>query len=225
MANVAIIAGDVSTGKSTSTRTLDPAKTFIINVLNKPLPFAGSKKQYVDKQNTVSVSGYAEIVSLLKALPEKKPDLENIVIDDIGYSMTSEFFARASETGFKKFAEIGQHMQAILAVAKDLPNNINVALMFHEDNVVSDGAIVSKNLKLIGRMLEDKYNPLGIVSVCLFTNVDYGDDGTPQYSFITNRCKIEGITIPAKTPMGMFDKLKVPNDLKLVFDRMHEFYN
>ena len=34
-----LIIGESGTGKSTSIRTLPPKETFIINVINKPLPF------------------------------------------------------------------------------------------------------------------------------------------------------------------------------------------
>ena len=85
--------------------------------------------------------------------------------------------------------------------------------------------MVGKKIKTIGAMLEDKYNPLAIVSVALFTDVSFDKEGKAEYSFITNRTNINNLLIPAKTPDGMFETLRVPNDLKLVIDKMNEYYN
>ena len=40
------IVGETGTGKSTSIETLDPKETFIINVTDKPMPFAKSAEKY-----------------------------------------------------------------------------------------------------------------------------------------------------------------------------------
>ena len=41
-----LILGNTGTGKSTSIETLDPETTFIIQCVNKELPFRGFKKKY-----------------------------------------------------------------------------------------------------------------------------------------------------------------------------------
>ena len=41
-----LIIGQPGSGKSTSIENLDPKETFIISVLNKPLPFRGYKNKY-----------------------------------------------------------------------------------------------------------------------------------------------------------------------------------
>ena len=45
MSNTSLIIGESGTGKSTSLTNLDPKETFIINVLDKPLPFRGYQKK------------------------------------------------------------------------------------------------------------------------------------------------------------------------------------
>lgn len=125
----------------------------------------------------------------------------------------------------EKFTEVGLHMQQIIETSKSLPEHITVFLMFHEDDQISDKIKVGKKVKLIGQMLEDKYNPLAIVSVCLFTNVVFDQDDKPKYSFLTNRTIINGQIIPAKSPEGMFDELEIPNDLQLVKTKIEEYYN
>lgn len=227
MAKVTIICGDTGTGKSTSIKNLNPSETYIINALNKPLPFKGSKGIYNDaKRNTKSTDSYQDVGNILKALNDQAPHIKNIIIDDVGFVMTTELFARSKETGYGKFVDIGLHMQQILSYAKNMREDLNIVFMFHEEDDVSDRIKIGKKLKTIGAMLEDKYNPLGVVTCALFTNVAYDDKtGEAKYSFITNRTLKNGLVIPAKSPLGMFDSLEIPNDLSIVFKAMDEYYN
>lgn len=228
MAKVTIICGDTGTGKSTSIRNLDPKETYIINVLNKPLPFKGSKSLYNESvKNTKSTDSYDQVRKLLEVintLPETK-HIKNVIIDDVGFVMTTELFGRSKETGFGKFTDIGLHMQQILSYAKEMREDMNIVFMFHEEDDVSDRIKVGKKIKTIGNLLEDKYNPLGVVSCALFTNVTFDDKtGEAKYSFITNRTLKNGLVIPAKSPQGMFETLEIPNDLSVVFKAMDEYY-
>ena len=46
MANMIMILGESGTGKSTSIENLNEKETFIIQAVDKPLPFKGYKKKY-----------------------------------------------------------------------------------------------------------------------------------------------------------------------------------
>jgi hypothetical protein len=61
----------------------------------------------------------------------------------------------------------------------------------------------------------------GLLTVCLYTNVEENKDGSATYSFVTNRYK----KMPAKSPDGMFAEIKIPNDLQLVVNTVTEYYN
>lgn len=221
MANVIIVAGDTGTGKSRSLMNLDPKETAVINVLNKKLPFKGSSEMYsVDNKNIFSMDKWVDVFNAIKNIP---PHIKNIIVDDIGYVMTGELFERSSENGFTKFTDIGKHMQQIIVAAKNIPTDVNIVLMFHTDDEYSDRIKIGKKLKTIGMMLEDKYNPLGVVTIALFTEVTYNAEGLPSYSFITNRINVNGVVIPAKSPEGMFPT-RIPNDLKTVFEKIEEYY-
>lgn len=221
MANVIIIVGDTGTGKSTAIRTLPPEKTAIINVLNKPLPFRGSSRMYnAERNNIKSFSKSGDIVAALDKL--KNSPFTNIVLDDLGFSMLEEFFEKASVTGYDKFAKMGVNMQKIIAHAKSMPANKNIFLLFHVDKEDDNTKF---KVKLIGKMLDDKYNPLATVTICLFTEVTFDKEKNAVYQFITNRTIDEhSIIIPAKSPDGMLP-LRMPNDLQAVVDAMEAYYN
>ena len=115
-------------------------------------------------------------------------------------------------------------MQEILETAKNLKKDLNIVFMFHDEDDTSDKVKISKKVKTIGSLLDDKYDPLAIVSIALFTNVSFDKEGKANYEFITNRSLVNNIIVPAKSPDGMFETNRVPNDLKLVFDKVHEYY-
>lgn len=225
MSKVIIVAGDTGTGKSASIEKLNPKETFIINVLNKSLPFKGSAKLYnKENKNIAFTSDWSSVLKGINQIATSRPEIKVLIVDDIGFVMTSELFARASETGFTKFLDIGVHMQKILDEAKQQRDDLIVVLMFHEDDDISEKIKVGKKIKTIGAMLEDKYNPLAIVTVCLFTEVSFNKDKTGEYNFITNRTISNGLVIPAKSPKGMFDLLRIPNDLSIVIKALNEYY-
>ncbi len=220
------MCGDTGSGKSTSLKNLDPKATYIINTLNKPLPFKGSKGLYnTEARNIKETDNYSELLGLMKGINEEAVHIKNLILDDVGFIMTTELFARAKETGFGKFTDIALHMQQIIAYAKTMREDMNVVFMFHDDDDVSDRIKVGKKLKTVGKMVEDQYNPLGVVTVALFTNVSFDDkSGEAKYNFVTNRVQKNGIIIPAKSPADMFDSLYIPNDLSIVFKAMDEYY-
>lgn len=229
MANTIIVAGDSGTGKSSSIETLNPKETFIINVLNKPLPFKGSRKVYnAENKNITTVKDYSNVINILDIVNnDKNSPIKNIIVDDIGFIMTGELFARAREAGYTKFTEIGQHMQQIIDKAKTLRDELNVIFMFHDER--TEGEIdPERKLKLAGRMVEKDYNPMATATIVLFTCPQFtkSEDGqlSATYRFVTNRAVVNGILYPAKSPKDMFSDLFIPNDLDYVLTKVKEYY-
>ena len=223
MAKTVIIIGESGTGKSSSLRSLNSKETYIIKVIDKELPFREEKKYSTTSKNLAVTSKSEDIVAILKGISKSRPDIKNIIIDDIGFVMTKEFFDRSTESGFTKFTDIAKHMQEIIQTCENLEGDITIALMFHVENVVSDGVIVEKGLKTIGKLLDQAYDPRATVSTVLYTDVKVEKEAT-VYEFITNRVVVKGVTIPAKSPIDMFEK-RIPNDLQFVFNRIREYYS
>jgi hypothetical protein len=225
MANVFLIVGDTGTGKSTSIEALNPKETYIVNCANKPLPFQGSTELYKAGTNLTESDVAGSILPVLEAINTQAPHIKNLIIDDSGFIMTELYFRKSSEKGYDKFTEIAKAYQSILSKCKSMRADLNVAIMMHEEDMVSNGIIVGKKGKTVGKMVDDQYNPLSVVTVALFTDVSFDKEGNPQYNFITNRCLRSGVVIPAKSPKGMFASLQMPNDLSKVFTQAREFYS
>lgn len=221
MANVILLAGESSTGKTHSLKSLDPSETLFIQLVKKRLPWRGSSSQYsTEKKNLVSTKSYLEVIEALRYANDNQ-DITNVIIDDVGFMMSKELFRRAMESGYGKFSDIARQMQMVLETAESLRDSLNIAIIFHEEKVLIDGYLPERKIKTIGRMIDDKYEPQATVSIVLFTKVTFDKDKNPVYEFVTNRTP----EYPAKSPEGMFEQTYIPNDMEQVFTISNEYYN
>lgn len=226
MANICLILGKTGTGKSSSIRGLNPEETVIFNVLKKRLPFKGSKSLYnEEKKNLFNVDDYATIVNYLQAVDKSATHVRNIIIDDGTYIMRKEYFKTAKISGFNKFVDMAAHFQSIISTAENLRDNLNVFIIMHCEEVVSDNVIVGYKASTVGKLIDNSYNPAEVVPITLFTSVRYNDKGEASYGFYTHRCMEGSVEIPAKSPNGMFEEDFIPNDLGMVSKAMDEYYN
>ena len=218
MSNITAIIGESGTGKSTSIRNLDPATTFIINVIDKPLPFRGYKAKYKNVSNDwlqgnyCSTDNYTQIIKAANFISTKRPDINTIVIDDFQFVMTNEFMRRCLEKGFDKFSEIGNHAWQIMNALKVLREDLDVFILTHSE--LDDTG--KMNIKTIGKLFKEKYGMETAVSTLLQTEVLDG-----KYNFITQG----DARHIAKSPLGMFEDRNIPNDLAFVKKKMAEYYN
>lgn len=216
------IVGATGTGKSTSIKHLNPDETYIINVAKKELPFKGSEKLYnPEKKNYKEVDDANEITRLLRVISDKAPHIKNIVIEDSNYIMGFNMVAKATETGFTKFSVMAKDMVDLFRTARMLRDDITVFYLTHPETVEDGGEIIGYKIKTAGKLIDNQVLLEGLLTVCLYTNVEENKDGSASYGFITNRYR----KYPAKSPDGMFEDLKIPNDLQFVADSLTEYYN
>lgn len=225
MANVCLIMGKSGSGKSTSIKTLNPKETIIFNVLKKKLPFKGSNKLYnKENKNLFNIDDYSQITSYLESISKNVSYVRNIIIDDGTYIMRKEYFKTAKQTGFNKFVDIASHFQNIISTAEDMRDDINVFLIMHCEEVISDNTIVGFKPSTVGKLIDSSYNPIEVVPILLFSAVKYDDKGNASYGFYTHRCMEGSIEIPAKSPDELFEEDFIPNDLGMVVKAMEEYY-
>jgi hypothetical protein len=224
MANMIVVMGKTGTGKSRSMKNLDPTKTYLINCLGKDLPFRTGRADYKpEKNNYKEVNQWDEVIKTIQRIVEKRPEVNTIVIDDARYIMETEFIARANEGGYTKYTVLGQHMIAVLETARTISNKeLNIYMMLHTDDVANGNTIFTYKPKLVGQLVENHFDPIELVTICLLTEVKISQKDT-EYSFITNRTNINGVIIPAKSPEEMFP-LSIENDLALVNKYIHDYY-
>jgi hypothetical protein len=216
------IVGATGTGKSTSIKHLNPEETYIINVAKKELPFKGSEKLYnTENKNYKEVDDANEITRLLRVISDKAPHVKNIVIEDSNYIMGFNMVAKATETGFTKFSVMAKDMVDLFRTARMLRDDITVFYLTHPETVEDGGEIIGYKIKTAGKLIDNQVLLEGLLTVCLYTNVEENKDGSASYGFITNRYR----KYPAKSPDGMFEDLKIPNDLQFVADSLTEYYN
>ena len=210
MSIATLVLGASGTGKSTSLRNLDPAKTLLIQCINKPLPFRSADWKPCTKEdpdgNVVRTSNPA---SILRAMKNSKHDV--VVIDDYQAVLVNEMMARSTEKGYEKFTDIAKGAWEVFNTAGALSEHRRVYILAHTQSD-DHGQI---RMKTVGRMVDEKIVPEGYFTIVLRTEVING-----QYLFAT---QTNGQDC-CKSPMGMFPEQHIPNDLQAVDQAIAEFY-
>lgn len=214
MGDKLLVIGESGSGKSRSAKSLDPASTFYINCIGKPLPFKGWKGKFSKDKNNYTVKTQAsEVVKVLEHINKEMPQIKTVVVDDAQYIMSYEFMHRALEKGFDKFTEIGRNFFNVLTAPDTLRDDLLVVFLAHADSTGE-----RTKIKTIGKMLDDKITLEGMFTVVLLA-YSYNEDNEMKYVFVTqsngsNTCK---------SPEGMFPSVTIDNDLNKVLDYYHKY--
>jgi len=233
MSEIVGVVGATGSGKSTSIFPnkeldiigLDPKSNFLISVAGKPLPLKGWKSIYTnmkgDEGNMLITDDAETIIKAMRYISKEKPDVKTIVIDDFQYLLAFEFMAKAMEKGFEKFSLIAKHAFDVLNTGRSLREDLMVFVLTHSDEIQRDFETVRK-MKTIGRLLDDKITLEGLFTVLLYAHTEWNDKTEEgSYYFITNRTN----DYPSKSPVGMFQGIKIPNDLGFVAKCITEYNN
>ena len=218
MAEIVMIMGESGSGKSASLRTFAPGEVCVLNVAGKRLPFRNEfGKSVVDN---------ARYELIVKAVCSGK--FKRYVVDDSQYLMAFEAFDKAKEVGYQKFTDMALNFYNMLmavktatvweklpdGTAKDTgkPTDDVIVYFLHHIDKDENGVVKPKTQ---GRMLDEKLNVAG-----LFTTVLLAQTDGKEHWFTTQS---DGMSV-CKSPMGMFDDVRIPNDLKLVDTTMRAYY-
>lgn len=195
-----LVLGKSGTGKSCSLRNFGADDVSIINVNGKPFPFKNNfdKVFATDKANVIKAG-------LTKA------STKTIIIDDSQYIMANEYMRRSNEKGFGKYEEIGRNFWDLVMSVRDLPEDVIVYFLHHEE-IDEFGGVSAKTQ---GKMIDNHICLEGMFSIVLRSRCQDG-----HYYFQTHN----GGNDTVKTPMGMFEADLIENDLKLVDSQIREYY-
>ena len=197
-----LILGESGSGKSASMRNFKENDVRVLNVASKPFPFRNiNKLKKADKATYDMIKGVVKSGQVL-----------SYVIDDAQYLMAFESFDKAQIAGYGKFTEMAKNYEEMLrTIQEDTPPDTIVYVMQH----VETDDIGKVKAKTLGKMLDQQLTVEGLFTIVLLAKAD-----EKGHYFLTQS---DG-TNPCKSPMGMFDDVKIDNDLKMVDDTIREYY-
>lgn len=193
-----LVLGKSGSGKSTSLRNFEPGEVGIINVLGKPLPF----RKRLDSTDNADYRMAVSCIASGRRLAW--------VVDDAGYLMSLENFARANESGYKKFTDMAVNFQKLIRTATLASRDTITYFLMHTE-LDADGR---EKVKTIGKMLDEKFCIEGACPVVIDCGVQDG-----RHVFVTSN---DGTNL-AKAPMGSLPEV-MDNDLKAVDTALREYW-
>lgn len=203
MGESVLIYGRSGSGKSRSLYNFNEDEVFLVQTIKKRLPFRKQFKYTLVSDNVLT------IMAQLQKMP-----LKVAVIDDAGYLMTNEFMKRHGKKGanqFDLYNDIADNFWSLLDSVKALPDDVIVYFIMHE----ASNDYGETKLRTIGKLLDDKVCLEGMCTVVLRCVIENG-----QHFFLTQGT---GADI-SKSPEGLFDELKIPNDLKAVDSAIRNYW-
>ena len=230
MAHLISVMGSSGSGKSSSIlpneeleiKGLNPEETVIINVAGKPLPARGSNRMYPQGQKAseggrhFSVSKPEQIIAILTYINNNRPEIKNIVLDDMGYIMGFDVIDNARRKGYAKWVDTAVNFMSVINALKAMRHDIYAFCIFHTE-VGKDEKI---KIKTSGSMIDNNVYLDGIFTVNLESALTK-NDGEVKFGFLTRPDEYT----TRKSPAGMFEEGYIPNDLGYVREKMNEYYN
>ena len=217
MGTPVLILGDSGSGKSTSMMNLDASRTFLIQAINKRLPFPKPESKGWIRRSEASPTGnvivtdnYDQITQMIHGAASSGK-FDRIIVDDAQYLMANDFMRRAMETGFTKFTSMAVSFNNLFHAAMDCAGDTRVYFLAHTD-LDANG---KTKMKTIGKLLDEKITLEGLFSFVIGCSEKDG-----KHVF-----KVRGTSYDTfKTPIGMFETDEIQNDLQLVESALIEYY-
>lgn len=227
MSRVSLILGESGSGKSTSIENLPPHKTFVVSVVGKELPFRGSEVLYpplnmeTGKGNFYASKSTEKIAKVLNWVNKKRPDIKFIIIDDNQYLSLFTYTGRIGEKDWAKFNTIITNTLDFAEFCKTLRDDIQVFILQHIEVGEDADGNAQTQAKTMGKFVKEKVTYEGLfTSVLLCDKEEDSDDPNGIRHFFWTR-KVKSTV---KTPKGMFEEQKIPNDLLLVARSIRDYY-
>jgi hypothetical protein len=199
MARLIFVLGHPGTGKSSSLRNLKKDDVGYISVTGKELPFKSDIKPVVAR----TLKDVQRLVT--------KSSKSIVVVDDVNYALTHTVFTRAGEPDqWEVYKDIGNDFYGLVEAILSKPTEQNIYLFGHIE--LNDKNLVQ--LKTAGKVIRDKIAPEGLTNIVLESMNDMG-----EFVF---RVRSDGSGV--KTPLDMFENDTIPNDLKLVNEKINAYY-
>lgn len=228
MADVSLILGESGSGKSRSIKNLPAKNTFIVNVVGKQkrLPFKGSASNYTEfnkdtgEGNMLTSRNWGYIAKVLKYVNKNRPDIRFIVLDDNQYLSLFTYTSRINEKDWAKFNTITVNTVDMVDLLGGLRENLMVFVLQHIENGSSVEGKEQIQAKTMGKFIKEKLTYEGLFTTVLLCDKEEKDDGEVEHFFWTRK-----INATVKSPEGLFEDQKIPNDLWIVAKALHSYYS
>lgn len=227
MSRVSLVLGESGSGKSTSIENLPPDKTFVVSVVGKELPFRGSETTYktldfaTGKGNFYASKSTEKIAQVIKWVNKNRPEIKFIVIDDNQYLSLFTYVGRIGEKDWAKFNTIITHTLELVEFLKSLRDDIQVFILQHIEVGEDADGNAQTQAKTMGRFVKEKVTYEGLFTCVLLCDKEEDEEkpGEIRHFFWTRKTRST-----VKTPRGMFEEQKIPNDLLLVARSIRDYY-
>lgn len=193
-----LILGPSGSGKTYSLRNLPNDSYGLIECEKTMLPFRGGKKFARTKE-------FDALRGLIETYAQK---CGIVVVDDFGYCVTDLFIHHIGDRDqYAVYKQIAAEVYQTIEFINALEGDVIVYITMHVDSDAFNNVIP----KVMGKMVNEKIDLLGMVNVCMLSDVVDGEhvfivDGKP----------------PAKS-CGIFDEPMLPNDLAPIDAAIREF--
>ena len=233
MGKIVGIFGESGVGKTTSTiinpdgsvdlsekgyKGMDPKSHFILNLDMKAMPIPG-KQWHESNKNYATTSDFNQIRNTLKWIA-KQDHLKCVAIDTLNvYLAIKELNDRKMKT-FDTWRDIANDIIELNNMCNTILREDQIAYIFGHTTLETNNNTGEdiERMSVVGKKLK-KNPPESFYPIVLIARIEWGEDGDNDYYFET---KANHST--AKTPIGMFSDFKIPNSLKLVDEKVREYY-
>lgn len=214
MSRAICIMGESGSGKTTAMRTLNPEETYYIDCDGKGLSWKGWRNQYNDElKNYFKTDNQSNVLAIMKGISDKRPGIKNIVIDTINSIMIADERRRQAEKSYDKWADLAWAVYDIVLLASRLRDDLNIIVLAHTQTETDD-----TTGERFTRILTNgkKLNKIGLEKY--FTTVLLSKKGADGFVLETQSNRST-----AKSPMGAFEDIEIPNDMQMILDVLKEF--
>lgn len=208
MAKMLLIIGEGGSGKTSSLKNLSPKEHFYIDCDKKGLNYKGWKEDYIEKKNYFKTNDGEIVAKLLHEISNNKPEFKYITIDTINSIMIADEMKRMKGKSYNEWQDLAKCIFDLIDIVPDLRDDLTVIFIGHTQTE-DDGFT---RLLTNGR----KLNKIGLEKYFNTVLLSKAKDG--EYIFETR-----ANNSTARTPMGAFDELEIPNDITKVLEVIKEY--
>lgn len=216
-----LILGEPGSGKSASLENLDPKTTVVLKPNNKQLPFLGSAVNYnsTTAKNSFFIPNLAGLGPALDNINTNAKHVRTIILEDFTHYMSKDVMDSVADKGYEKWTQLAVKIynNVIQKAINGLRPDLDFIFIAHTSANTDSSGNTEIGMQTVGKLLENSIKIPSYFTYVFHALINYDTD-EPRYWFQTNRDNVR----LAKSPKGCFP-LFIPNDCKLIFDRIHAY--